>query len=240
MSEAGYWAVMTAPLLECAEISDGAKLFYAQVSRFANSGGVCWKSNPTLSEELGVSERTITRYVAELENAGFICTEFVGVSGKKRRGERHIRLAQPFPFKVDKNVYLNVDKNVEDNLDKNVYPNKENKTRKKNNPPKAPTGGEAESMLMFDRFWRLYPRKVNKQAAQRAWLRLAPDMLLCSEMSLALKRQMASEQWQRDDGRYIPYPASWLNGRRWEDETPPEPQARRGAPVVTEEDEIIV
>jgi len=236
MSEGNYWAVMTAPLLECTEISDGAKLFYAQVSRFANSGGVCWKSNQTLSTELGVSERTITRYVAELENAGFICTEFVGVRDKKRRSERHIRLAQPFPFKVDKNVYLNIDKNVEDKVDKNVYPHKENNTRKKNTPI-TPKGGEGETM--FDRFWRLYPRKVSKQAAKRAWDKLKPDLVLCSKMSIALKAQMQSEAWQRDDGRYIPYPSSWLNGKRWEDEITPAAATRpRGEPR-REEDEWI-
>ena len=192
MSEASYWAVLTAPILKSREISDGAKLFYAQISRFANGSGVCWASNPKLSEELGVSERTITRYVGELESAGFISTEFTGVSDKKRRSERRIRLAQPAPFKVDKNVYLNIDKNGEDKVDKNVHPIKESNLNK-NNTPIAPTGGECQSMMLFDRFWRMYPRKVSKEAARRAWKRLAPDILLCSRMSAALKRQMQSE-----------------------------------------------
>jgi hypothetical protein len=32
---------------------------------------------------------------------------------------------------------------------------------------------------------------------------------------------VASEQWRRDDGRFIPHPATWLNQRRWEDEAEP-------------------
>ena len=35
-------------------------------------------------------------------------------------------------------------------------------------------------------------------------------------MAQALKRQLATEQWQQGIG--IPYPATWLNKRRWEDE----------------------
>ena len=37
-------------------------------------------------------------------------------------------------------------------------------------------------------------------------------------MSAALERDKRSEQWRRDNGDFIPHPASWLNGRRWEDE----------------------
>ena len=37
-------------------------------------------------------------------------------------------------------------------------------------------------------------------------------------MSAALRVQMASEEWQRDNGRAIPYLCRWLSHRRWEDE----------------------
>ena len=95
------------------------------------------------------------------------------------------------------------------------------------NTPIAPTGGDGDGKSdedaeqleqMFARFWACYPRKVNKQAALRAWRKLKPDLLLCQRMSLALKTQIRSEEWTRDGGRYIPHPSTWLNGRRWEDE----------------------
>ena len=246
MSEAGYWAVMTAPLLECTEISDGAKLFYAQLSRFSNGSGLCWASNPTLSEKLGVSERTITRYVTELENAGFIATELVGVNGKKKRAERHIRLAQPAPFKVDKNVYLKVDKNVEDKVDKNVYPYKEsNKTE--SNPPKSPPGGGRVLSMpkwkpeRFEKFWEFYRQNVRgekREAAVKAWDKLKPDDALIEEIGRALLRQIASDEWRRGIG--VPYCSSYLNGKRWLDTPRHSPALPARAPVVTEEDEIIV
>ena len=34
----------------------------------------------------------------------------------------------------------------------------------------------------------------------------------------ALEAQKASFDWQKENGRYIPLPATWLNGKRWEDE----------------------
>ena len=30
-----------------------------------------------------------------------------------------------------------------------------------------------------------------------------------------------SDEWAEDGGRYIPHPATWLNGERWEDEVRP-------------------
>mgnify|MGYP004486988307 CR=1 FL=1 len=77
---------------------------------------------------------------------------------------------------------------------------------------------EDELWKRFDQFWEVYPKKQNKVAARRAWKKLKPDMDLCMEMGKALALQKRSEQWLEDDGRYIPHPATWLNGRQWENE----------------------
>ena len=37
----------------------------------------------------------------------------------------------------------------------------------------------------------------------------------------AVERQKRSDQWTRDNGQYIPHPATWLNQGRWEDELQP-------------------
>lgn len=71
----------------------------------------------------------------------------------------------------------------------------------------------------FERFWAEYPRKVNKAAARQAWEALAPDGALEARIAAGLARSRQLAQWNRDAGRYIPYPASYLNGRRWEDES---------------------
>lgn len=144
MSEGAYWAVLTAPILESTAVSDGAKLFYAQVSRRTNRLGYCWASNRTLSEELGVGERTVSRYVAELEAAGFIACEMVGIDDRKRRRERHIRLAVPAPFDVAKNGEIKVAKNGESNVAKNGDTIKVNNKSNKNKPPIVPQAVEKQ------------------------------------------------------------------------------------------------
>lgn len=68
----------------------------------------------------------------------------------------------------------------------------------------------------FDLFWAAYPKKKAKGDAQKAFKKVkAPIGVILS----AVEKQKQSEQWRRDGGRFIPYPATWLNGQRWEDET---------------------
>ncbi len=82
-------------------------------------------------------------------------------------------------------------------------------------------GGVVESDELnqsFSRFWEAYPKKTAKQQALTAWKKLKPDTELTESILKSLERQKKSAQWTKDGGQYIPYPATWLNGKRWEDE----------------------
>jgi hypothetical protein len=72
----------------------------------------------------------------------------------------------------------------------------------------------------FDRFWLAYPKKLAKQAAAKAWRTLAPDVTLELRILGAVDHQRTWDAWTREGGKFIPHPATWLNGRRWEDERP--------------------
>lgn len=100
---------------------------------------------------------------------------------------------------------------------------KETVTRTGSIPPKSPKG---DGDVLFDRFWKAYPNHVNKEKARRAWKKLKPSLALCRTMAAALTVQKASDAWTKDGGQFIPHAATWLNGKRWEDEleasaTPP-------------------
>lgn len=88
------------------------------------------------------------------------------------------------------------------------------------NTPLTPKGGGKEPAWKPERFaafWRYYPRGEKPRAAAAAWDKLRPDDALIDDIARALKRQMASEEWQRGVG--IPYASTYLNQRRWEDES---------------------
>lgn len=72
----------------------------------------------------------------------------------------------------------------------------------------------------FDEFWRVYPRKVGKKDAKKAFDR-AKKSTDVETMIRAVIAQKSSGQWTRDNGQYIPNPATWLNQGRWDDEIQP-------------------
>ena len=69
----------------------------------------------------------------------------------------------------------------------------------------------------FAEFWTAYPRKKNKVDAQKAWQQVKGDSIF-EEIVAGLQRAIASSDWTKAGGQYIPYPASWLRAGGWEDE----------------------
>jgi hypothetical protein len=84
--------------------------------------------------------------------------------------------------------------------------------------PLPDTGVAAQPLLAaaFQRFMERYPAKVGLDLACRTWLAVATEELI-PLIEAGLTRWLDSDQWARDDGRYIPAPARWLQDRRWRD-----------------------
>lgn len=77
---------------------------------------------------------------------------------------------------------------------------------------------EKNTNSLFDVFWTAYPNKVGKDAAKKAFDKRNPNDELLEQMMTALENQKASDKWTKDNGQYIPNPATWLNQGRWKDE----------------------
>jgi hypothetical protein len=75
---------------------------------------------------------------------------------------------------------------------------------------KEPSMKQAE--IDFDNFWNLYPKKVAKSEALRAWNK-ATKKKTAEEL---LKLTKAYAEGKLPEDKYIPYPASWLNKELYE------------------------
>lgn len=68
---------------------------------------------------------------------------------------------------------------------------------------------------MFEVFWGLYPKKINKRQCFTAFCNIKGLEKEFESIIKALKEDRSSEQWQRDNGKFIPYPLTWLHQERW-------------------------
>jgi len=75
----------------------------------------------------------------------------------------------------------------------------------------------------FESFWQEYPKKVGKGGAFKSWLKTSYSQVELLQLCLkALRWQKQLDQWNKNNGEFIPNPQTYLNQCRWEDDCPPE------------------
>lgn len=70
----------------------------------------------------------------------------------------------------------------------------------------------------FEDFWVLYPRHEAKKDAMKAWQQTPADEHLRAIVAAATWRRI----WAGKETQFIPLPATWLRGGRYDDEIPRE------------------
>ena len=162
----------------------------------------------------GLSKASLSRSLNGLKTRGIIKSSKNGTTGiitykinSKISTWEVVPKMEPVP-----KMELNGSKNGTHTLYKN----------NKNIPPtplkKSAHPAQKKDTEKFNLFWSRYPKKVDKKRAVKAWVKINPDDLLFKKIMSGLNDHIASVDWQKDSGQFIPYPASFLNGERWEDE----------------------
>ena len=203
---------------------------YALLCNYASDSDRCWPSQATLAARLSCSVSSVKKYLAEL----------VGINLVQVRRE-HYRssvyyLLQPAALKSASQEAKPGCRQPDSACPepKVGYINTLNKQREIQNPPLPPVpsalpgvaaspsrsalGGV--SVSDFEKAWALYPKKEAKGLARSAWLRLQREGLLppLPRIESTIRHFMASEAWQREQGRFVPQMSNWLKGQRWLDD----------------------
>ena len=89
----------------------------------------------------------------------------------------------------------------------NIQSTKTNKVQK--------IGVSPEIQTMFDEFWSIYPKKVDKKGSLRAFKNIPKLKEVFPAIIKALEIQKESTQWTKDHGQYIPNPTTYIHQERW-------------------------
>ena len=194
------------------------KLVLVKLADNASDQGECWPSYQHIADQCEIDRSTVRKHIKHLEGQGLLRVE-------NREG----------PKGNSTNLYFLTLSGVGRNStpvgpeSTGVGPRptggvgpESTRTSHSSEPVIEPKDmAKRDPLEGFDRFYKLYPRKQKRRAAESAWKTLAPDADLQQQILAALAKQATSIDWLKSGGQFIPHPATWLNGKRWEDELSP-------------------
>ena len=86
-----YYAVLSAEV-RYSDITPNAKLLYAEITAFCNMNGECFASNRYFANLYGKSKVTISNWLRELKQNGFIEMSYTYKEGTKEIDKRYIKI----------------------------------------------------------------------------------------------------------------------------------------------------
>lgn len=205
--------------------SDTVRLLYTWMLAHLDINGNFYADpvmvNNLVFTRLGHSVKTVSSALDELVNVGLITRYQID-------GEKYLN----YPDFLEKQPRLNPDREGNPDIpnitpesllsNSRVTPTQYKIREDKISKDKVMTEG-------FEDFWKAYPKKVNKKEASSAWKKANRPSL--ETILRAIEKQKKSEQWAEDNGKYIPYPSSWLNKERWSDELKVESRSSTSQPI---------
>lgn len=124
--EPNYYAIIPAQVRYDDGLVPNAKLLYGEITALCNKEGYCWATNEHFAKLYNTSEKTISRWVKNLEEKHYIATEV-----KTFRYEDGTVKKVRYIY-IDKNGKNHIDKNVPNHID-NFVPNQPPKNVPYNN-----------------------------------------------------------------------------------------------------------
>ena len=117
-----YYAILTADVRYCPDLSSSEKLLYAEITALSNKEGFCKAGNKYFAELYHSTDVTISRQISNLEKQGFIRIEYDknGAKVSQRRIFTINKNDNGNAITINKNVNRTINKNVKENNTSNI------------------------------------------------------------------------------------------------------------------------
>jgi len=172
-----------------------------------------------------VSDKTIEETLNKLSIVGLITVYIVeerpylqAVTWGNHQTIRNKR--SKYPSIEDANTTIEINCNQ---MNANVPVIQSNPIQSKSNPIQshdASNEQEKQDNLnkLFEIFYFEYPKKKSKGDAEKAFKAIKPNKELVVKMVDKIRLLKKTNDWKKEQGKFIPYPATWLRAKGWEDE----------------------
>ena len=143
-----------------------------------------------------------SKFKKEGENGQFYFNERLRIEIEKRKAFSESRKINALQRGKSKKAYAEHMGNENENENKDINKDKKGSLRKYD----------------FDVFWSIYPKKKSKGDAEKAWGQVVTNKEIYEAILKKIPLLKNTEDWQKENGQFIPYPATWLRAKGWEDE----------------------
>jgi phage replication O-like protein O len=193
---------------------------------FSQEQSACKLNIKKIVHDTGIERSNVWKTLRLLERKNILVLEnkeirFIRHSAKwdmVKTTTKNVRLKQPqTTVKTTTNYGQNNHANSSNTLTDSDLPSPKENT-KENRNPHTPTSGGLSIDDSFNQIWKIYPKKVSKAAAKKAFQKIKPNKELFDTMIKAIETHSSSRDWTKENGQYIPHLSTWLNNKRWEDE----------------------
>lgn len=115
-----YYAIIPANVRYCKRLTPNAKLLYGEITALCNEKGYCWANNSYFSELYSVSKTSISKWISQLSNEGFIDVKMNYKENSKEVESRYISLIQ---YPIEEKLNTPIEEKLKDNntLINNTY-----------------------------------------------------------------------------------------------------------------------
>lgn len=228
--------ILVVPELLCRYrgLGPGAKLTWGRLARYQGETGTAFPSIPVLAAELGLGTTQVRTYLRDLVAQRFIRVEqrsgsssvyeflwheaFEGACGAHRKVPP---LRKTGVVRKTGGLPLRKTEGHPSGLPETKRVTEESQFKE----------SQSCSSKWFAEFWLLYPRKVGKGAAEKAFAQMLKNGVDWDVVRHALELQLSG--LKAKEPRFVPHPATWLNQRRWLDEPEQPTQAfQRAGPAM--------
>lgn len=229
------WLIVSNRLLSLAKaipLKGGKKSVLLVLADTADDEGVCWQGATTLAQWTGMGNSTVWRHLAALEELGL-------VARRRRRNTSSVLQLDETAMKALREVDPDAVVITLRPGENSRFENSQSENSRIGNPelsirqvaykdepslnPHSSTSTTSTRQTKrdrdaaFDRFWSVYPRRVAKQDAVKAFAK-ALKAATVEQIVAGVEAYVADCRKAGRERDHIAHPASWLNAGRWEDE----------------------
>lgn len=209
--------------------SSGERLVLLALADHAGEDGECYPHTARLADKCGLDRKTVQRHLIALDERGLV--------SKLYRRKRSDGRLSGWQYRLEMHVREGTCKSSQEGTQ--TSPQEGTPTSRQEGTPMPslepsisnPQIEPSKNIQVsdgFDEWWTMYPRKTGKQNAGKSWSKLS-DQDRRSAIT-AIEHHVAHWEAAGTAPQFIPHPATWLNGRRWEDVLPETTANRKEAP----------